>query len=399
VATTVDPGDPATLQAQEMFATPFLAQILRSLVQTVSVNPGVSESAVAAKVVDWLEPTAAQPTLVESLPGRLSVAAVLGSGKSPRLVLNGHTDTVPIDDPALWTTDPFSGEVRDGYLYGRGACDMKGGLAVQIAVAHFLTRYVDRMVGTLVLHFAMGEERGEPGTKSLLQAGFGGDYGVTTEPTQLGVATATRGAAYYNIRIKGRSIHASRAKQGVNPILWIPAVLGVLREYGDEIELREHRLLPGGSCTPTMLAAGVKENAVPDVCVLTLDRRLLPGETPADEMEAIRARLDEIKKDDPEFDFDVETIIAVDSAEIEPDSRFVTQVLRATEAVGVKSQICGAPFGSDVRDLVGNGIDALTFGPGNVAECHCPDERVSLDEVRNAALVIGRLSTELLLEQ
>jgi succinyl-diaminopimelate desuccinylase len=276
---------------------------------------------------------------------------------------------------------------------------MKAGLTVQIAVAHFLTQYIDRMAGTLVLHFAMGEERGEPGTKSLLQAGFGGDYGITTEPTQLGVAIATRGAAYYNIRIKGRSIHASRAKQGVNPILWVPAVLAVVEDYAREIELREHRLLPGGSCTPTMLAAGVKENAVPDVCVLTLDRRLLPGETPDGEMEAIRSRLDEIKKYEPGFDFDLETEIAVDSAEIDSRSDLVKQVLRATELVGLKSQICGAPFGSDVRDLVGNGIEALTFGPGNVEECHCPDERVSLEEVRNAALVIGMLESDLLLER
>jgi succinyl-diaminopimelate desuccinylase len=361
------------------------------------VNPGISEAAVASKVAEWLDSTAAEVAFVESLPGRPSVAALLGSGKSPRLILNGHTDTVPIDDRDLWTTEPFGAEVRDGFLYGRGACDMKGGLAVQIAVARYLSPFLDAMRGTLVLHFAMGEERGEPGTKSLLRAGFGGDYGIVTEPTGLQVATATRGAAYYRVRIKGRSIHASRAHLGVNPILWLPAVIGALEEYRTEVERQYHPLLPGGTCTPTILRAGVKENAVPDSCDLMLDRRLLPGETPEGELEAIRRRLDRIKEDDPAFDFEVTTEIAVNSAEIEPTSPFVERVLGATELIGARSEICGAPFGSDVRDLVEEGIEALTFGAGNVAECHCADERISLVELREAALVTAKVAADLLL--
>ena len=395
--TTAAPGDPAYLRASYALDRPFLVDVLGSLVRAQSVNPGVSEAAMATKVAEWLDSTAAEVTLVESLPGRPSVAALLGTGKSPRLILNGHTDTVPIDDPDLWTTEPFGAEVKDGFLYGRGACDMKGGLAVQIAVAHYLNPFRDAMRGTLVLHFAMGEERGEPGTKSLLRAGFGGDYGIITEPTGLQVATATRGAAYYRVRLKGRSIHASRAHLGVNPILWLPAVISALEEYRTEVERRYHPLLPGGTCTPTILRAGVKENAVPDSCDLMLDRRLLPGETADGELEAIRGRLARIKEQDPAFDFELTTEIAVSSAEIDPTSPFVERVLEATELIGARSKICGAPFGSDVRDLVGEGIEALTFGAGNVAECHCADERISLVQLRDAALVTAKVAVDMLL--
>ena len=215
----LDPKDVAALRADEALGEPFLLDVLTSLVRAKSVNPGIYEAEMAETVARWLEPTAAEVTYVESLPGRHSVAAVVsGTGEGPRLVLNGHMDTVPIDDQDLWSVDPFRGELKDGFFYGRGACDMKAGLTVQIVVAHYLSKHRERLSGSLVLHFAIGEECGEPGTLSLLEAGFGGDYGITTEPTELKVATAERGLVFYKIRIKGRSIHASRAHLGSNPI-------------------------------------------------------------------------------------------------------------------------------------------------------------------------------------
>jgi succinyl-diaminopimelate desuccinylase len=197
-------------RGEETLSEAFLVSVLQSLVRTQSVNP--DEAAMAKRVADWVEPTGAEITFVESLPGRHSVAAVLkGSGGGPTLVLNGHMDTVPIDDVALWDDDPFGGAVRDGYVWGRGACDMKAGLAVQIAVAHFLARRPERPRGTLVLHFAIGEECAEPGTLSLVKAGFVGDVGIVTEPTQLKVATAERGLVFYKLRIRGaRSTRARR---------------------------------------------------------------------------------------------------------------------------------------------------------------------------------------------
>ena len=250
-----------------------------------------------------------------------------------------------------------------------------------------------------MLHFAVGEECAEPGTLSLLQAGFTGDYGIVTEPTELRVATAQRGLAFYTIRIKGRSIHASRAHLGVNPNTRLPAVLAVIQEYEQEIRLREHSLCPGGSCTPTVIRAGVQQNAVPDYCDVTLDRRLIPGETIDGELEALRSRLARIRESDPDFDFELlRSENAFEPAEIPTDSPFAHRVAAAAEAVtGRPTEIYGTPYSSDVRNLVNDGgIEAVTFGAGNVAECHCANERVSIQQLREAAVTTAHVARELL---
>ncbi|MEZ5100110.1 MAG: ArgE/DapE family deacylase [Thermoleophilia bacterium] len=398
----VDLQDLAQLRGQDALGLPFLTDVLDSLVRTRSVNPGIYEEAMAARVAEWLEPTGAEVSFVDFEPGRRSVGAVLkGSGDGPTLVLNGHMDTVPIDDESLWRTSPFEPVVADGYMWGRGACDMKAGLTVQIGVAHLLARHRDRLRGTLVLHFAAGEECGEPGTLSLLQHGFVGDYGIVTEPTQLRVATAQRGLAFYRIRIRGRSIHASRAHLGLNPVTRLRPVLEVLERYDADVRAKPHPLLPGGSCTPTVVRAGVKENALADYCDLTLDRRLLPGETVEGELEELRRRLAAIREQDAEFEAEVSVIPhPFEPAEIDPGSGFAARVLDVVAAVtGERGEVWGTPYSSDVRNLVNDaGIEAVTFGPGNVEECHCPNERVSLDDLANAALATAKVAVDLLVE-
>jgi succinyl-diaminopimelate desuccinylase len=394
------PSQLIELLDEEALNDAYLLRVLGSLVATQSVNPGIYEADMARAVSEWLAPTAAKVRFVETFPGRPSVGAVIeGDGSGPQLVLNGHMDTVAIDDESLWTSDPFGGEVRDGYVYGRGACDMKAGLTVQIAVARVLSQYRDRMRGTLVLHFAVGEECGEPGTLSLLKAGFGGDFGITTEPTELKVAVAERGLAFFTIRIKGRSIHASRAHLGLNPVPRLRAVLDVIEVYDREIKDRTHPLLPSGSCTPTVVRAGVKHNAVADYCDISVDRRLLPGETVSNELDDLRRRLAGIKDHDPEFEFEL-TVVPhpFEPAEIDAGSAFAGQVLKTVEAVtGRATEIWGTPYGSDVRNLVNDaGIEAITFGPGDVTECHCPNERVSITQLRDAARVTAKVAYDLL---
>jgi succinyl-diaminopimelate desuccinylase len=390
-----------TAAGERALSADFLIEVLGDLVRTKSVNPGVFETAMAERVQAWLGPTGAEVTVVEMAPGRPSVAAVLGDrGGATRLVLNGHMDTVPIDDAAEWTVEPFGGQVKDGLLYGRGACDMKAGLATQIAVAHHLAPRADEFDGALILHFAAGEECAEPGSLSLVEAGFTGDYGIVTEPTELKVAVAERGLAYYRIRIRGRSIHASKAHLGLNPVERLAPVLETLADYDGEIKERRHPLLPGASCTPTVVRGGVKENAVADYCELLLDRRLLPGETVDGELEAMSRRLDGIKATDPDFEFEMEPFEhAFAPAEIPADSPFARRVVDAVERVtGDRPEIYGTPYASDVRTLVNDaGMEAVTFGPGNVAECHCADERVAIVEVERAAQVIDQVARSLLL--
>ena len=379
----------------------YVADVLADLVRIPSTNPGAYEGDLARRVVEWFDATPVDARLIESMPGRPSVGAVLeGRRAGPRLILNGHLDTVPIDDDGLWTVDPFGASVSDGYMYGRGACDMKAGLAVQIAVAHHLVSSRERLRGSLVLHFAAGEERAEPGTLSLLEAGYTGDCGVVTEPTGLRIAAATRGLAPLRVRLKGRSIHASRAHMGINPAWGLKWVLEALEKYRDDLETRSHPLLSHGSCTPTVVSGGVTPNAVPDSIDLWVDRRLIPGETVESELQEVTSRVMSARPADSEIEVEVSVAYnRFEPAEISEDSPLIDQLVRSVGRVtGSPGEVYGAPFSSDVRNLVNDaGIEAVNFGPGNVAECHCADERVELDQLAIAANVLADAAAELLI--
>jgi succinyl-diaminopimelate desuccinylase len=389
------------VSADAALGEPFLVEVLSSLVRIPSVNPEVYEVAMADRVRAWVADLPVTVEVVEFERGRPSVAVVLaGEGHGPRLVLNGHMDTVPIDDLEGWTDDPFKPTVRDGYLYGRGACDMKAGLATQIAVLHHFAALGQRPRGTLVVHFAAGEECAEPGTLSLLRAGFGGDFGIVTEPTELQVAVAERGLCHYRIAIHGRAIHAGRADLGVNPVLALPAVLEIVREYDRDVRAQQHELLGGGTCTPTVLRAGVKENAVADLCELLLDRRLVPGESADGELKVLQERLAGVAQRTPGLEVTVSRFgLAFEPAETPADTPFINELQEAVEEVtGRRSEVVGTPFASDVRNLVNDGgINAVTFGPGSVAECHCIDERVAISQLRDAAHVLAGVARRMLL--
>ena len=378
-----------------------LASSLSALVQTPSVNPGMSEVRMVEEIERQLAGTGCQMTRVESMPGRPSLAAVLpGQHGGPRLVLNGHMDTVAVDDRSLWTSDPFAGEIRDGAVWGRGSVDMKGGLAAQIACAKVLSRLQDRLTGSLVLHFAAGEECGEPGTLSLIEHGFVGDWGITTEPTSLAVATAERGTGWFRIRVNGRSTHAAAPKEGRNPIPAAETILAALRRYNDTLANRTHPLLGHPICTVTMMAAGAQHNAVPDTCELTVDRRLIPGEDLATVRDELHALVSEAIGQHPGLTADLIQIhLPFEAAEVPSVSPFIQLVQRTVhEITGSSSQIFGTPYGSDVRNLVNDaGMEAITFGAGDVSMCHCPDEHQSLEELHQAAMVLLRVATELLI--
>jgi succinyl-diaminopimelate desuccinylase len=355
---------------------------------------------VVQEIERQLAGTGCQLTRVESMPGRPSLAAVLeGAGDGPRLVLNGHMDTVAIDDPTRWSVDPFAGEIKDGAVWGRGSVDMKGGLASQIACAKALSGMRERLQGALVLHFAAGEECGEPGTLSLIEQGFVGDWGITTEPTGLAIATAERGTGWFEIQITGRSAHAATPTAGANPILAVEDVLARLRRYNEEISARTHPLLGTPICSVTMLSAGVEQNAVPDSCVLTVDRRLIPGET----HEAVHGELHQLVTDAIGGHRAISAeVIPIhhrfEAAEVPTESPFIDVVGRAVhEVTGRPGAITGTPYGSDVRNLVNDArMEAITFGAGDVSLCHCPDERQSLEALRQATLVLTLVSVDLL---
>lgn len=334
-----------------------------------------------------LEAAGYQTTLVGS-ENRPSLAGI--GGGDPTVLLSGHLDTVPVDDAEQWRYPPFEGVIADGAVHGRGACDMKGGLAVQVAVAQWLAS--QGLGDGLVLHFAMGEERGEPGTEDLIAAGFIAPLGIVLEPTDLRLGIAQRGLVTIRIRIEGRSGHASRPDLADNPIDRLPRVLRTIADLEAEPSSR-HDLLGAPAWTPTMVRSGVIPSMVPGGCELWIDRRMLPGET----VDSVLATLERALAEElPDTGFSItvaeeEGIYA--PAEVRADSPTVTLMSRSLQVFGEEADLFGTPYSSDVRHLINKaGIEAVTYGPGRPSAMHARDESIAVDDLLRAARVVAAFS-------
>lgn len=371
------------------------AQLVAELVSIDSQNPPGRERAVAEFVHETLTGWGIDAELVqEPFPDRPQVVARVGEGRDDAgtLVLNGHLDVVPPGDLEEWTRDPFGGEIEDGRVYGRGASDMKSGVAAAMLAGRSAAR--GDLAGELILTFAVGEETSEPGTKTLVE-GLEADYGVVLEPTELVVDTAGKGLAWYTATVSGESCHASGPELGKNALAGLLAIENDLAAYQDRIGERTHELLGRSLCTPTVARAGGKENVIPARAKLRFDRRFLPSES----VEAIDAEMDTLFDPVREqgFDVDVERTRTYDVAEIPTDAR-VAEVFRrhSSDVAGVDTAPHGKQASTDQRNLVNDaGIPAIIWGPGTPPQCHTADEWARVDLVVDSVEVIGRALDEL----
>jgi succinyl-diaminopimelate desuccinylase len=377
-------------------------RLLRHLVQIPSRNPPGEERELAAYVAAWLKEQGIDATLVpEPYDHRPQVVATMrGDDGAPTLVLNGHLDTVPLGEVERWSVNPFGGEVRAGRLYGRGACDMKGGLAAMMLAAKAMVERGGRLRGNLLLHFAVGEETSDPGTKTLLlDKGYTGDWGIVLEPTNLAVVTAEKGLLWIDVEIRGTPAHASTPELGVNPIEQAADFITRLRAYRKKIGGKRHPLLGSAVCSVTMIAGGIKENVVPGSCRVTLDRRLLPGEG-LDAVEAeIQAILAQMKEQDAAFEGTIRRRgDGFAAAEISVDSPIAQVVREAVQQVtGIILSPSGAAYGTDARNFINDAhIPAIIFGPGDPAAAHTYDESIVVSQVVACAKILALTSLTLL---
>lgn len=368
-----------------------VVRVLQELVRKPSQNPPGNERVVAEHIHEVMTGWGFEAEyLRKPEPSRPSVAAIYrGTEERPRLVLNGHIDVVPEGDPEGWTVPPFEGVVKEGRIYGRGACDMKGGVAAAMIAAKAIKESGVKLRGNLVLQFAMGEETGEDGTKSLLEEGFGGDWGIVLEPSDLRVMTAEKGLAWYHFSIKGKPTHASKPEQGINSIDKSAKLIAALREYDREIGKRSHPLCGRDICSVTMIRAGTKENVIPESCWLAIDRRIIPGES----IERVDREIGEIvrrlEKEDPDFKCVWKRVRLYESAEI-PAEHEIARVVRKNvkEVTGVYPQPAGIVASTDQRNFINDaGIPAITWGPG-WGKSHEFDEHIEIKKVVDCAKIL-----------
>jgi len=380
-----------------------VADLAARLVAIESENPPGDERRVAEFVVDWFESAGIDATLVEqpSAERAQAVAEVGDRDAGPTLVLNGHTDVVPAGDPDAWTHDPFGGEREGDRLYGRGAADMKTGLAVAMLAARDLAPdLAGDLDGSIVVHAAMGEETGDPGTRTLIDRGWGGDYAVVLEPTSLRVGTSAKGVTTFRVGVAGEASHASQPDHGTNAIDQVQPVLDAIDEYDSRLREREHALVGRAYATVTEIEAGTDSNmaVVPDRADLLLDRRVLPGETYGE----VEAEVEELLADVERtagVETDLELVQHYAAAGIDADHALAGPFRRlSSELAGAPTELWGLEAATDAREFVKDGIPAIIWGPGSLDQAHTVDEWIDLDEAETGLEILEAAVRELLSE-
>jgi acetylornithine deacetylase len=325
------------------------------------------------------------------LPLRENLIARYESPSAPfTLLLEVHQDTVPTD---AMTVDPFAGEVRNGKLYGRGACDVKGGMTAMLGVMRRLAKERPRDAANVILACTVDEEHTFLGVQELVKSGLKADGAVVAEPTSLQIVDAHKGLVRWKVRTPGRACHSSRPDQGVNAIYRMGRLLAMIEEYAKRLAASRSDPRLG---TPTLsvgrIEGGTSVNTVPDFCIIEVDRRLLPGESPVqahrDFEQSLRghAGLD--------FPFTCEPIWLSCPALNPTGSEEITRRLAAAiDSVRPGHEVRAVPFGTDASTISEAGIPAVVFGPGDIAQAHTADEWIDLNEVEHAAEILYRLVT------
>ena len=365
----------------------------RSLIAAPSENPGGTEDEVADVASGILSDLRADIRVVRSEEGRPSVVARIGSGERPRLAWNGHLDTVPAGDPSTWSSGPFEGEVVEGRLVGRGACDMKGPIAAALAAVAAVRRAGLSFVGTLDLHLVADEElAGIHGTRVLRDEGLlDHDAAIVGEPSEMEIALAERGGAWVTAVAHGKAAHGSQPHLGVNAILTMSRFLLRLPEA---LPHRVHPLVGAPTVNVALVAGGSAPNVVPDRCEVEIDRRIVPGEEDPDEVLApFRRLVDDLVAERPETRIEISLKDWTEAAETTGDSAIASLVRDAIAAeTGSPPPFVGFTGITDARFYINDAhIPTVIAGPGSLSLAHTANESIGVDEMVTAARAYARI--------
>ncbi len=366
--------------------------LTRALIAVPSVNPsleagGDGESAIAALTAGWLESWGYDVRLVEALSDRPSVLARLERGDGPSLILSGHLDTVGV---AGMRIPPFDPVVRDGQVWGRGAADMKGGVAAVLAAARDAASSSFR--GTLIVSLTADEEEAGAGCRQLIEDGLRADAAVVCEPTGLVIMPAHKGFVWVCIDFKGQAAHGSRPERGVDAIRHAGLFLSRLYEIEAALSLRSpHPLLGHGSIHAGTIEGGTAPSVYPSSCRLVLERRTLPGER-ADSVRAeVEYLLGRLRSEVPSLDAQVSLRLHLDGSEVPADHPVVEALSESVRAAGLDPRLGGMTAWVEAQFFNQSGTPAICFGPGRIEHAHAADESVAVEELEAAHRALSAL--------
>jgi len=326
------------------------------------------------------------------------VAGLLGQKGERSLILNGHVDVVPVGDRHSWHASPWSAHIQAGRLFGRGACDMKAGLAVGISAAAALKKSGLPLRGRLVVQSVVGEEDGGIGSFAMAERGYRADAAYVLEPTRLRLIPAQAGALSFRLRISGRSAHASVRYEGVSAIEKFELVEARLRQLERALNQETHPLFAQYPVAYALsigrVRAGSWSSTVPDE--LECEGRVgVPVGTASAEVRGLfaAALADAAQRDawlnehPPRLEWYGGQFDAVEVDANLP--AFVALQAAHADEFGVPPELVGAPYGSDMRLLVHEAeTPAILYGPGDIRQAHVSDEWIAVNEIVQAVRVV-----------
>ncbi|KAI0970139.1 tryptophan synthase beta subunit-like PLP-dependent enzyme [Xylaria arbuscula] len=341
--------------------------LAQTLVQIDSVNPtlvptkGGGETAIARYIQAWLEHRGIENHWIEPIQGRPSIVGVVrGRGNGKSLMLNGHIDTVTVHG---YEGDPLSGHIVDGKLYGRGAADMKAGVAAALVALAETAGF--RLSGDVIFAGVADEEARSMGTEHVLQAGWRTDAAIVCEPTNLEIIHAHKGFVWLEVDIFGVAAHGSRPDLGIDAIIMAGYFLVALDKYATALKNR----VSGSPVDPpsvhaSIIKGGEEVSSYPALCSISIERRTVPGEDPETVERELRSILEQLEGDIADFKFDIRTTFSRPPFWISQNHHFV-QAAADEISISLERQpvIRGEAFWADSALLSAQGIATLIWGP------------------------------------
>jgi len=377
-------------------------KLLEDLVAIESVNPTLvpgarGEQRAAEHVREFLRANGIAADLEEAAPGRPNVVAILGSARhesaKPALMIVAHIDTVGAGD----MREPFTPRVRDGKMYGRGALDIKSGVAAMCAAAVEIVREGAHLARPVMIACVVDEECNSIGTEALLRRGHRAEAAIVLEPTDLRLVVAHKGYAWFEIVTRGRAAHGSLPAEGRDAIRMMGRVLVALNELETQLASRApHARLGNASLHASLIEGGQELSSYPVECRLQLERRMLPEETEQSaeaELREMLAGLEKPVKNVAEFRATLRTLGSRPAYEIAEDAPLVQRARKIIARVCGTCELSGMAAWTDTALLAAAGIPGVVFGPTGRG-LHGAEEYVALDSVTHCAAALREMVAE-----
>lgn len=360
--------------------------LLTRMIQLKTVNEPGDEKPLAELLAKEMASFGMEVEVIDLGNNRANVTGILrGTGDNKALLLNGHLDTVPPGD-VEWEYGPYSGDVVDGKIYGRGSADMKGGVAGMIMAAKAIKQAGIELKGDLIISGVAGEEIDSVGAFDFLNKGGLKDVGaiVIGEPTDCGIYVAEKGAFWVEATAYGQTAHGAFPHKGKNAIIYMNALMNKLIEY--KFQYEENQLLGSPTMNISTITGGVKTNVVPDKCTISIDMRTVPGMNHDDIIKDFEGIIKELETEIDGFTADLKIANnrpAVETAVDHPFVKLAQEIVK--EEFDKKIEAEGVNFYTDAAVfLPATNLPAVIYGPGRSDMAHQPNEHISIASLMEA---------------